>query len=61
VIEAIDQDLTEEFPLWRLVFEKISLHELETTWSLDDMIKANTVLDIQNTVQALYMEGLTNG
>jgi len=34
--------------LWRLVTEKIaSLQELETNWNLDDLYKANALLDMR--------------
>jgi len=40
--------LAYEFPCWRLVIEKIaSLEELETHWSLDDVARANAILDMQ--------------
>jgi len=34
--------------LWRLITEKIaSLHELETNWNLNDVYKANALLDMR--------------
>jgi len=39
------------------VKERIAtLHELETTYSLDDCIKLNAVLDMQNDVERMATE-----
>ena len=38
--------------MWRLVFEKVcTLQELETYWSLDDVMRANAILDMQSEYQ----------
>lgn len=45
--------------LWRLVTNKIaSLHEIESHWSLDDILDANEVLDIQQEAQDFYQREL---
>jgi|WetSurMetagenome_2_1015567.scaffolds.fasta_scaffold1353156_2 hypothetical protein len=57
VLKSINPDLMYEWPVWRLVIAgKATLHELETTWSLEDLMKANTVLDIQDEIGRLQME-----
>lgn len=44
----IHLDLAEEFEIWRLILEKIvTLTELETTWNLDDVMRANALLDMR--------------
>lgn len=45
--------------MWRLVLEgTATLQELETTWSLDDVVRANVMLDIKGTVEDLVMKGI---
>jgi len=35
-------------PIWRLIVEGVAtLPELETTWSIDDVERANAVLDMR--------------
>jgi len=41
--------LKDEFPIWRLVLEGIAtLEELEKTWSLDDVLRAEALLDMRS-------------
>ena len=41
-------ELKDEFLLWRLVLEGIaSLEEIERTWNLDDLLRANALLDMR--------------
>lgn len=38
--------------IWRLVFEKIAtLQEIETSWSLDDVLRALALLDCRTELQ----------
>ena len=40
-----------ELPLWRLLQEKVAtLTELETTWSMDDVDRANALLAMKQDV-----------
>lgn len=35
--------------VWRLVFEKIAtLEEIERSWNLDDVLRANDLIDYKN-------------
>ena len=61
VIEAVVPELADEFIVWQLVFEGVALQELETTWSLDDIIRASTLLEIKGLVQDLYISGAPDG
>lgn len=39
-------------PIWRLVLEKVaSLEELELVWNLDDVYRANALLDMRLDLQ----------
>jgi ABC-type uncharacterized transport system substrate-binding protein len=52
----------EELEIWRLITDKTaSLYELETTWSLDDAMRANAVLDMKQAIEAKAMKGLSKG
>lgn len=45
--------MSQEYIIWRLVFERVAtLEELETHWSLDDVARANALLDMKNTYEA---------
>lgn len=47
----------EEWPVWRLVEQKIvTLAELESSWGLDDIMRANAVLDISDKIKSVLME-----
>jgi hypothetical protein len=42
--------------------EKVaSLYELETTWSLDDVLRANAVLDMRQAIEAELLKGISRG
>lgn len=44
--------LKDEFIIWRLIIEKIaSLYEIEKMWSLDDVLRANALLDMKMDLQ----------
>jgi hypothetical protein len=48
----VEDELLEEWPIWRLVEAKIAtLTEIESTWNLDDVLRANTVLDIKAKIE----------
>jgi hypothetical protein len=36
----------------------VTLQELETFWSLDDVIRMNTILDISEEIERLTIEGM---
>jgi hypothetical protein len=43
--------------IWRLVMENVAtLSELETTWSLDDVMRANAVLSMQKTIESTMLK-----
>lgn len=43
--------MKEESLIWRLVFEKVAtLQEIETSWSLDDSLRAIAILEYKNAV-----------
>jgi hypothetical protein len=45
--------LQDDWPLWRLVLEKVATkQELDTHWSIDDVADANEALDAQYEAQA---------
>lgn len=45
------QALTDEWMLWRVVLSKIAtLEELDTHWSLDDLVMANLALMYQDEI-----------
>jgi len=45
---ANGSDISEEWLVWRLVLSRIStLTELDSSWSLDDLIRANLALTLQ--------------
>lgn len=40
--------IEEEWPVWRLVLERVAtLAELDTAWSLDDLVRGNLALTLQ--------------
>lgn len=46
------EDLQDEWPVWRLVLRrKATLQEMDTHWCLDDLIKANRALDLEEEVE----------
>ena len=49
--------IREEFEIWRLIFENIAtLQELETIWSLDDVLRANAILNMKQDLATLAKE-----
>jgi hypothetical protein len=48
--------LLEEFFLWRLVINQCAtLQELDTHWSIDDVMRANAVLDVKEEIETAMM------
>lgn len=46
--------------IWRLVIKGVAtLQEIETFYSLDDVIRANTMLDITDAIERAIMESIT--
>ena len=46
--------MMDEWPIWRLwIADKATLADLESTWSLDDVVRACAVLDMQADMQAV--------
>lgn len=58
MIDGIDRDLLFEWPLWRLVIiDKVAtLKELEEHWDMDDLVRANTMLDVKAQCESIMME-----
>lgn len=49
--------MQEEWPIWRLVTEKIvSLKELDERWTTRDIFKANAILDFKAHMEREAME-----
>jgi hypothetical protein len=45
-----------EAEIWRVVDSKMAtLHELETTWSLDDLYRALGALDLKEEIKAALL------
>ena len=60
IVEAIDEELRDELMIWRLVIKGVAtLQEIETFYSLDDVIRANTMLDITDAIERATMESIT--
>lgn len=56
MIEGIDPDLREELAIWRVVEGQLAtLTELESTWSIDDLLRANAYLDMKTEVDTIMM------
>ncbi len=50
----MDKDFEAEWLVWRIIEEsgfKISRYQIETEWSLDDVFKANALLDMKQDYQ----------
>jgi hypothetical protein len=46
-----------EWPLWRLVKNNMATwSELSTHWSMDDVAKANAILDMTDTIEAVHAQ-----
>jgi len=51
----LDQTLTDEWPVWRLVIENVAtLEEIDRSWCLDDIAKMNALLDHKKFSEALH-------
>ena len=51
-----------ELPIWRLVVHRVAtLQELETHWSLDDVDKANAMLDMKVDLDYQQQQKLNKG
>jgi len=44
--------------IWRLVLEGISLHDLETNWSMDDVFRAIAALNVKADIQSEMLKGI---
>lgn len=44
--------------MWRLIIiDKVAtLEEIENTWSMDDLTRANTMLDIKHQIETIMSE-----
>jgi hypothetical protein len=52
--KKLHEELRDELSIWRLILEKItSLQELETLWNLDDVMRANALLDMQQDLSEM--------
>jgi hypothetical protein len=48
-----------EWTLWRLVKNNMATwSELSTHWSMDDVAKANAILDMTDTIEAVHAQEL---
>jgi len=48
-------------PIWQLVTQKIvTLHDLETIWSLDDVMRALALLNMKNDVESDDLEKMND-
>ncbi len=58
VIDGIDKDLLFEWSLWRLIIiDKVAtLNELENEWDMDDLTRANTILDVKAQIEEIMSE-----
>jgi hypothetical protein len=46
-VGKLDQEIEEEFLVWRIWYEKgTPPHELRNEWTYEDLLKANSVLDM---------------
>lgn len=55
--DCIRQELLEEWPVWRVVMSgKATLTEIETHYTLDDLMRLNAVLDIKDAAEILAGE-----
>ena len=50
----LDDSVLEDWPLWRLVKERVaSLEELSTVYTLTDCLTMNAVLDMRDDIEAI--------
>jgi hypothetical protein len=51
---VLDDSVLEDWPLWRLVKERVaSLEELSTVYTLTDCLTMNAVLDMRDDIEAI--------
>ena len=51
--EDLHEEIKNEILVWRIVLEKIAtLEEIERSWSLDDLYRAEAVLDLRDELIA---------
>lgn len=54
--------MRDEMLIWSLVFQKIAtLQDLETTWSLDDALRAAAFLEMKNALELETQKELSHG
>ena len=54
--------MKEELEIWRLILEGIvSLQEIEQSWSLDDVMRANALLDLKIDLRQEEERKASNG
>jgi len=52
-------DLLDEIDIWRLVTEeKATLYELETIWSIDDVSRAISTMELKSAIEKVYTDSL---
>ncbi len=53
----MSDELKQEQIFWRLILNDVcKLEELDSSYTLDDVMKANTMLDVKNEVDAIMAE-----
>lgn len=54
----VSPELKEEFAIWRLVLERMAtLEEIERSWSIDDVMRANALLDMRSDLAIKPVKG----
>lgn len=62
MIESLDPDIRAELGLWRIVEGHIAtLTELETTWTIDDLLRANAYLDARQEIDNIMSKPKEKG
>ena len=52
IIKRIDKQTIDSMIIWRIVLAKMAtLNEIETTWSFDNIMDANEILDIKEDIE----------
>lgn len=53
IIESLESELVDEWLIWRPIMERVAtLYEIETVYSLDDIVRVNTYLDVLKEVES---------
>ena len=53
----MNKEIESEWPVWRLVTERVAhLEELNRSWTVLDIAKANAVLDMRADIKRMQME-----